>query len=527
MKQKKSLPNSFNRVIFKTKNDEETKEMLNSYKFKKNKNKKKEWSPNINEKERFKKKIDREEKYMLNLKNKKKPILLVQKKKEIYTKKNPEFFKNLEQDYYKVSENTGLVEDIDDEINNMENFIRRKTMVQRKNLDNNLSSFYKFEGKEFLPSGFIELDSILLKDDYNFKSKMDEDIFREEQRKMKVLRRKQYQQKDDKKIRDVKIIFNIKEKGRIREFFDLWYKRKGRKLNLKEMNFLVSYLEVPEEKLKNLEKLFFDKQKLIELEKLKNRKSKSVTRFKDTPGESINRFRLKKENYKNVESRYFKDISPEKNAVKKKYLKKKLQRPLSQNYFEENLFGKNKKKGNLKFSKSYGKLNKNFSNHKVLNDKNYSNDVDHVFRKVNSKSTNEGLNSSQDSSVKNFDNNFLKENLEKYFDKDMSVLLRKIKNSNYFKSEDQDFLKKLKDKKEQEKNPKKEIILKEENNKSFSDDTSYYSKDSLVKTKEIVSKNNKNLNFQNEKNNETIKKKNSIIKKEKKEKFLNSEKKKL
>ena len=294
MKHQNSVPNSFNKVIFKTKNDKETREMLNSYKYKKNKKKQKEWSPNINDEERYKKKINREEKYMMNLKNEKKPILLVEKKKEIHSKSNPKFFKNLEQDYYKVTENTGIIEDIDDEIHNMQDFIRRKTMVQGKIIDSNLASVYKFEGKEFLPSGFIELDPILLKDEYKFKSLLDEKRFREEQRKMKVLRRKQYQQKDEKKIRDVKIIFNIEEKAHIREFFDLWYKRKGRKLNPKEIHFLITYLEVPEEKLKNLQKLYFDKKKLLELEKLRNKKSKSVSRFKNISGDSINRYRPKK-----------------------------------------------------------------------------------------------------------------------------------------------------------------------------------------------------------------------------------------
>lgn len=39
--------------------------------------------------------------------------------------------------------------------------------------DENLSSIYKVEGKEFLPEGFIELDPLLLKDEYEFESEAD------------------------------------------------------------------------------------------------------------------------------------------------------------------------------------------------------------------------------------------------------------------------------------------------------------------------------------------------------------------
>ena len=53
-----------------------------------------------------------------------------------------------------------------------------------------VTAIYKLDGIEFLPEGFLELDPLLLKDEYEFESKMDEDLFREEQRRLKVLRRK-------------------------------------------------------------------------------------------------------------------------------------------------------------------------------------------------------------------------------------------------------------------------------------------------------------------------------------------------
>lgn len=43
-----------------------------------------------------------------------------------------------------------------------------------------LNSVYKIEGQEYLPEGFIELDPLLLKDEYEFESKEDEKLFLEE-----------------------------------------------------------------------------------------------------------------------------------------------------------------------------------------------------------------------------------------------------------------------------------------------------------------------------------------------------------
>ena len=159
-------------------------------------------------------------------------------------------------------------------------------------------------------------------------------------------------------------------------------------------------------------------------------------------------------------------------------------------------------------------MNKNFSNSKFLNGNNYLNDAENVFRKVNSKSTNEGLNSIKESSIKNFDNNFLKENLDKYFDKEMSLILKKIKNDNYFKTEDEDFLKKIKEKEEKEEKAKNKSI-KKKINKSFSDDISNDSQDSFVKTNQLKIETKKN----NSQNNETIKIKKIHPKKEKNKQY--------
>lgn len=53
--------------------------------------------------------------------------------------------------------------------------IKRDTLFhgkQKTGLDdqNSVTSIYKIEGIEFLPEGFIELDPLLMKDEYEFES---------------------------------------------------------------------------------------------------------------------------------------------------------------------------------------------------------------------------------------------------------------------------------------------------------------------------------------------------------------------
>ena len=43
-----------------------------------------------------------------------------------------------------------------------------------------LGTVYKVEGKEFLPKGFLELDPLLLTDEYEFKSDLDAKVFKNE-----------------------------------------------------------------------------------------------------------------------------------------------------------------------------------------------------------------------------------------------------------------------------------------------------------------------------------------------------------
>lgn len=64
---------------------------------------------------------------------------------------------------------------------------------------------YRINGIEFLPEGFLELDPLLFKHEFGFRSPEEEKLFDEEQKRIKVLRRRQYAEKNTKRIRDVTI----------------------------------------------------------------------------------------------------------------------------------------------------------------------------------------------------------------------------------------------------------------------------------------------------------------------------------
>lgn len=155
--------------------------------------------------------------------------MVIKKKHEYKGLKNPKVFQENSQleSYYKVSENTQLVDDLHQEIQQMESFIRRHTFIHtQKNApegEEGLATVFKIEGQEFLPGGFIELDPLLLKDEYEFESREDEKLFDLEQRKMKDLRRKQYEQRHDKKLRDVTIYIMDEKKNNVVEFLERWY----------------------------------------------------------------------------------------------------------------------------------------------------------------------------------------------------------------------------------------------------------------------------------------------------------------
>lgn len=130
------------------------------------------------------------------------PVLVIKEKHKFEGQGPSGVVNNNDKDeYFKVSGNTNVVDNIGEEIKFLESMIRRKTKVHggadnKINEPDTITSVYKVEGIEFLPEGFIELDPLLLKDEYEFESAVHEKLFTEEQKKTKALRRKQYQLRD-------------------------------------------------------------------------------------------------------------------------------------------------------------------------------------------------------------------------------------------------------------------------------------------------------------------------------------------
>lgn len=112
-----------------------------------------------------------------------------------------------------------------------------------------MSAIYKIEGIEFLPEGFIELDPLLLRDNYEFESTFFENLFSEEQRKTKVLRRKQYDQRNKQKMRDVSIYILDEKKDKIIKFMEKWYFKHRRRMNDEEIDYVAHLMNVEREKI--------------------------------------------------------------------------------------------------------------------------------------------------------------------------------------------------------------------------------------------------------------------------------------
>lgn len=438
-------PNSFSRVIHKNYNDKKTQDLVNSYNYSHTNPKKyRKWSPDISYEERFKKKRTREEDYMKDFHPEDKPILLVNKKHEYKGVGNPALFKDpdAKESYYKVSENTNEIDDISKEIQGLKNFIRRKTLVHKpKNLDEEteegLSSIYKVEGKEFLPEGFIELDPLLMKDDYQFESKIDEKLFREEQRKLKVLRRKQYEQRDQKKIRDVTIFVLDEKKGKIVDFLDKWDKKHKRPMNKRELGYVSKLLKEDPHKMALLQDLYYKKKKIEHNKKYDNKLKRPKLRFKDIPFAMTGGME-KKDGYKDVNSQYLKNVTPHIPSYLDKYRKKMKLNQSNENFDND--------KTMIKSIGDQSIPNPHYANTSPIQEGDYKTMNDNFEKMVNTTNPNGPGNSdarasfnydSYNKSVKNKDlitNQTLNgdssdkdEELKKYFDDEIHSILNKIK----------------------------------------------------------------------------------------------------
>lgn len=272
----------YSRIIYKSPNDENLQNMLKKGRSSHSPRKYKKWSPEISYEERIIRKKKREEEYIRKIYPEERPILLVKKK---------HVFKNLDQaelvggvpeeeTSFKISRNTELLADVEEDINENEKYIRRFTMVHDRHKDPKAQSpekkeedkgaVYKVEGIEYLPEGFLELDPLLMKDEFYFDSRAHETMFLKEQRRIKALRRKQYSEKNYLKKRDVTIYVIDQYKDRIIEFLELWYDKYKRKMKESELREVAARLKTNYDNLHNLQELFLKRRRLIRTQQLRD-----------------------------------------------------------------------------------------------------------------------------------------------------------------------------------------------------------------------------------------------------------------
>lgn len=71
--------------------------------------------------------------------------------------------------FFKVSDNSHIVDDLEQAIREQEQTIKKLTINREKvGKTPDETMLYKIKGIEFLPSGFLELDPLLFGDEYHF-----------------------------------------------------------------------------------------------------------------------------------------------------------------------------------------------------------------------------------------------------------------------------------------------------------------------------------------------------------------------
>lgn len=268
----------YSRIIYKTPNDQDLHQVMRRSPEPKSPRKFKKWSPEISYEERIIRKKRREEEYIGKIYPEERPILLVKKKHVYKNLDGPTLAGEVPEDEksFKITRNTKLLPDVDEDINENERYIRKFTMVHDKKSpkatkmpEPGKGTVTKVEGIEYLPEGFLELDPLLMKDEFYFDSKVLEKLFLEEQRRVKALRRKQYSEKNYLKKRDVTIYIIDQFKDRIVEFLELWYHKYKRPMRKSELQEVARRLDTPYDNLARLQDLFLKRKKLMMSRKLR------------------------------------------------------------------------------------------------------------------------------------------------------------------------------------------------------------------------------------------------------------------
>lgn len=282
----------------------------------------KKWTPETSVEDRFKRKREREDQYLKNFTPEKRPILVVNKK-EVYKGANEdELLKNQKDKdkFFKISENTQEVEDVDREIYYNRDFIKRHTVVHGKQQveyedQEDPEAIYKIEGIEYLPKGFLELDPLLYKDEYKFEDSDQEKEFEKEQRKLKAIRRKQYAQKNVKKKRDVTYYVIDEYRQKLLNYLEDWYSKYKRRMNDAELRELARLFKMDKQKVEDLQNAYLEKKRVEnthQLQKhLKNNKRLKKGKIKMEP--ALTKYFVKVKGNKNKKKKKGRSKTPKQN----------------------------------------------------------------------------------------------------------------------------------------------------------------------------------------------------------------------
>lgn len=270
---------SYQKVYYKGQEDPSNANLVNSLKFKTEVNKeKRKWSPHIAKEETFRKKRLREDQYSETIPEDKRIILTIQDKHVYHDIKNKELIREIpkEDEYYKVTKPTQVIPNVEEKLNATNEMQPRPTIIHRNDDEEtdeeepeSINSIYKIQGIEFLPAGFLELDPMLFKNEYEFISDKDQEMFKEDQRKIKVQRRKQYDQRDKNRERKVVIFVADEYKDKLMDYFEKFTVEKKRKLNQDELQFVADSMQTNVDTISKLQDLYIDKKRQTHGKKLK------------------------------------------------------------------------------------------------------------------------------------------------------------------------------------------------------------------------------------------------------------------
>ena len=308
----------YSQIIYRSRNDTDLQEMLNRKERSKSPRILPSWSPEISYEQRIRRKKQREDEYVKKIYPEERPILLVKKKHVYKNLGNPVIIGSApdEDTTYKLSKNTQILEDIDEDLIENERNIRRFTMVHDKKKGRQPSptnkSIFKVEGVEYLPEGFLELDPLLFKDEFHFDTKILEDMFMEEQRRLKALRRKQYSEKNYLKRRDVTIYVIDQYKDKVVEFLDRWFEKYQRRMNKEELTEVANRLGTSLVNMNALQDLYLKKKIMLKSKQLKEYFNRILKATVPIPNgtripEPVRRYLRRLKKYNNVKSKVSRD----------------------------------------------------------------------------------------------------------------------------------------------------------------------------------------------------------------------------